>query len=417
MTTSLFWIISQRILPPVVAVLPIYVMFQQLGLLDTHAALILTYTAVNLPIVVWLMRDFFAGIPLDLEESAEIDGASHYPHLLRRSCCRWPSPASSPRSLLVLILAWNEYLLALFLSTAKAQTMPLLVAAQNATRGPQWWYMSVLIIVMIVPVVGSSPAAAEAHRPRPAGRRGEGIDAMPVQRSPDGSPNPSARSRCEGPRPQRRARRVPGAARRLGLRQDDGAAHGRRAGDGDSGRILHRRARRHQRAAEIPRRRDGVPVLRALSAQDGCREHRLSAEAPRTCRAPSATRGPRRCAARCSSSAFSTAIPRQLSGGQRQRVALARAMVRRPSVFLMDEPLSNLDAKLRGHMRAELKQLQHELGITTIYVTHDQIEAMTLAHRVAVHEHGRRAADRHAARRSTTTRPTCSSPASSARRR
>ena len=81
-------------------------------------------------------------------------------------------------------------------------------------------------------------------------------------------------------------------------------------------------------------------------------------------------------------------FPRQLSGGQRQRVALARAIVRRPSVFLMDEPLSNLDAKLRSYMRAELKHLQEELGITTIYVTHDQIEAMTLAHRVAVMSQG-----------------------------
>jgi len=81
-------------------------------------------------------------------------------------------------------------------------------------------------------------------------------------------------------------------------------------------------------------------------------------------------------------------LPGQLSGGQRQRVALARAIVRRPSVFLMDEPLSNLDAKLRGNMRAELKHMQNTLGITTIYVTHDQIEAMTLAHRVAVMKDG-----------------------------
>ncbi len=80
--------------------------------------------------------------------------------------------------------------------------------------------------------------------------------------------------------------------------------------------------------------------------------------------------------------------PGQLSGGQRQRVALARAIIRRPSVFLMDEPLSNLDAKLRGNMRAELKHMQGELGITTIYVTHDQIEAMTLAHRVAIMKDG-----------------------------
>ena len=80
--------------------------------------------------------------------------------------------------------------------------------------------------------------------------------------------------------------------------------------------------------------------------------------------------------------------PRELSGGQKQRVALARAIIRRPSVFLMDEPLSNLDAKLRGHMRAELKHMQESFGITTIYVTHDQIEAMTLAHRVAILEKG-----------------------------
>jgi multiple sugar transport system ATP-binding protein len=80
--------------------------------------------------------------------------------------------------------------------------------------------------------------------------------------------------------------------------------------------------------------------------------------------------------------------PRELSGGQKQRVALARAIIRRPSVFLMDEPLSNLDAKLRGHMRAELKHMQESFGITTIYVTHDQIEAMTLARRVAILERG-----------------------------
>ena len=76
--------------------------------------------------------------------------------------------------------------------------------------------------------------------------------------------------------------------------------------------------------------------------------------------------------------------PGQLSGGQRQRVAMGRAMVREPSAFLMDEPLSNLDAKLRVQMRTEIARLQRSLGITTIYVTHDQIEAMTMGDRVAV---------------------------------
>jgi multiple sugar transport system ATP-binding protein len=81
--------------------------------------------------------------------------------------------------------------------------------------------------------------------------------------------------------------------------------------------------------------------------------------------------------------------PRQLSGGQRQRVALARAIIRQPSVFLMDEPLSNLDAQLRTQMRAELKHLQRQLAVTTLYVTHDQVEAMTMADQVAVLRHGR----------------------------
>jgi len=76
--------------------------------------------------------------------------------------------------------------------------------------------------------------------------------------------------------------------------------------------------------------------------------------------------------------------PRQLSGGQRQRVAMGRAIVREPSVFLFDEPLSNLDAKLRVQMRLEIKQLQERLGITSVYVTHDQVEAMTLGHRLLV---------------------------------
>src|SRR4051812_29228087 len=80
--------------------------------------------------------------------------------------------------------------------------------------------------------------------------------------------------------------------------------------------------------------------------------------------------------------------PAKLSGGQRQRVAMGRAIVREPQAFLMDEPLSNLDAKLRVQMRAEIARIQRDLGVTTIYVTHDQTEAMTLGHRVAVMKKG-----------------------------
>ena len=147
-----FWMISNRILPPIVAVLPIYVMFQHLRLLDTQIALITTYTGVNLPIVVWLTRDFFAGIPIDLEESAEIDGASKF-RVFFTIALPLVRSGLAATFMLVLILTWNEFLLALFLTNANAQTMPVLVAAQNTTRGPQWWYMSVLIVIMIAPVI------------------------------------------------------------------------------------------------------------------------------------------------------------------------------------------------------------------------------------------------------------------------
>src|ERR1700674_5393138 len=81
--------------------------------------------------------------------------------------------------------------------------------------------------------------------------------------------------------------------------------------------------------------------------------------------------------------------PKQLSGGQRQRVAVGRAIVRQPAVFLFDEPLSNLDAKLRVQMRAEISRLQKQLRTTTVYVTHDQVEAMTMRHRIAVMQKGK----------------------------
>jgi multiple sugar transport system permease protein len=148
-----FWMISQRMLPPVAVVIPIYVLFQRLGLLDTHLALIITYVAVNLPIVIWLMRDYFSTIPVELEECAAIDGASRF-RIFWSIVVPLAVPGLVATFLFIFVFAWNEYLLALFLSSAKVQTLPLIIAAQNATRGPQWWYMSVLTLIMILPVIG-----------------------------------------------------------------------------------------------------------------------------------------------------------------------------------------------------------------------------------------------------------------------
>ena len=149
----LFWIISQRILPPVVVVIPVYMMFQAVGMIDTHLALILVYAVANLPIVVWLMHDFFANLPIELEESAQLDGATRL-GIFWDIVLPLTRPGLAAVTLLTLILNWNEYIFAVFLSTSKAQTMPIMVAAKNAgERGILWWEMCAVIVVMIIPVI------------------------------------------------------------------------------------------------------------------------------------------------------------------------------------------------------------------------------------------------------------------------
>ena len=147
---------------------------------------------------------------------------------------------------------------------------------------------------------------------------------------------------------------------------------------------LHQGQERHLGGAQGPRHRHGVPVLRALSADDRAREPVLRPARTPACPRPRSTSASRAPPRSCRSSRCSTASPPQLSGGQRQRVAIGRALVRDVDVFLFDEPLSNLDAKLRSELRVEIKRLHQQLENTMIYVTHDQIEAMTLADRIAV---------------------------------
>jgi len=147
-----FWLISQRILPPVTVIIPVYILFQQLRLLDTLVALIITYCAMNLPIVIWLMRDYFQTIPLEIEESALIDGASRY-QVLAMIVLPLSLPGLIATSVIILVFSWNEYVLALFLTGAQTQTMPILVSAQNGVRGPQWWNMSVLVMLMVGPLL------------------------------------------------------------------------------------------------------------------------------------------------------------------------------------------------------------------------------------------------------------------------
>ena len=143
------------------------------------------------------------------------------------------------------------------------------------------------------------------------------------------------------------------------------------------------------RAAEPAQRQHRLPGLRALPAPQRPRQRRLRADGQGrgAGRAPRAR--PRRCWRWSSSRGFGDRKPGQLSGGQRQRVALARALVNQPRVLLLDEPLGALDLKLREAMQDELKALQTRLGITFVFVTHDQGEALSMADQVAVFNEGR----------------------------
>ena len=173
---------------------------------------------------------------------------------------------------------------------------------------------------------------------------------------------------------------------------------------------------RDRHAAEAARHRDGLPELRAVSVPR--RSRRTSRSRCKMAKVPKAERARRvrEVAELLGLTDLLGRKPAQLSGGQRQRVAMGRAIVREPSVFLMDEPLSNLDAKLRVQMRADIAALQARLGVTTVYVTHDQVEAMTMGHRVAVLTDGRlQQCGRRAC--STTARQRRSSQGSSARPR
>ena len=154
------------------------------------------------------------------------------------------------------------------------------------------------------------------------------------------------------------------------------------------GEIVIDGTRRQRARVEGPRHRDGVPELRAVSAHDGAREHGLLAAPAQRGRSRSPTSASTRAAKILNLDQLLERYPRELSGGQRQRVAMGRAIVRDPKVFLFDEPLSNLDAKLRVAMRAEIKALHQRLKTTTVYVTHDQIEAMTMADRIVVMHDG-----------------------------
>jgi multiple sugar transport system permease protein len=148
----LFWIVSQRIMPPIIVVFAIFIMYQTLGLLDTHIGLILVYTVFNLPLSVWILANFLGQIPPSIEEAALVDGASPIT-ILFRVVIPMLFPSLTATFLLCFVFAWNEFLFALILTYSRAQTMPILIASQHFQRGPQWWDISALATLAVLPPV------------------------------------------------------------------------------------------------------------------------------------------------------------------------------------------------------------------------------------------------------------------------
>lgn len=151
----LVWIISQRMMPPIVTVLALFLMFKIVSekyLIDSLLGMILVYSSFNLPIAVWVMRNFLSQIPLSIEEAAMVDGASRT-QIFFRIIIPMTLPSLTATFLLCFIFAWNEFLFALLLTFSDARTVPILIASQHFQRGPQWWDISALSILAIAPVI------------------------------------------------------------------------------------------------------------------------------------------------------------------------------------------------------------------------------------------------------------------------
>jgi multiple sugar transport system permease protein len=147
-----FFFLSQLILPPVVLALPFLVLYKELALLDTRIGLILLYTLMVLPIVIWVMRDQFRAIPIELEEAALVDGLSVW-GAFARIVLPLALPGMVAAFILSLVLCWNEYFFAALLTSTDAKTLPVMVASQTGSQGINWWSMAALSTAAIAPLV------------------------------------------------------------------------------------------------------------------------------------------------------------------------------------------------------------------------------------------------------------------------
>ena len=152
-----FWFVSQRMFPPIVSAFAIYLLYARIGrdgfpLLDTFLGMVLCYTAFVLPVVVWLLRDFFAGLPVSVEEAALVDDVPRW-RIFVQIVLPMARPGLIATALIALGFVWNEFLFALILTSSRWQTMPIMISGQNSVRGTEWWSISGAALVAILPMI------------------------------------------------------------------------------------------------------------------------------------------------------------------------------------------------------------------------------------------------------------------------
>ena len=376
-------------IPAAFLAVPMYKTMGNYGLLNSQWALILAMVTIASPYCIWVLKQASDKLPYELDEAARMDGASPL-QLFRLVYLPLMVPSLVAVGTYALLLAWNEYLYA-FLLLSNDRSVTLAVALGNflsADDSPWELLMATGLIYALPPaaiyyafkrymVGGSLPAPSRVKRKtwhqsasrtsrRPTATRSRCCTAS-------ASTSSTASSSCwSAPRAaasRRLLRMLAGLEEITGgeITIDGKVVNDLESKDRDIAMVFQSYALYpHMTVGENMgfslRLRNADPTLTAKRVNDAARILNLDKLLDRH--------------------------PRELSGGQRQRVAMGRAIVRDPKVFLFDEPLSNLDAKLRVAMRAEIKALHQRLKTTTVYVTHDQIEAMTMADRIVVMHDG-----------------------------
>lgn len=154
---AIFWFVSQRMFPPIVSAFALFLIYAEMRkigvpLLDSLPGMVLAYTAFGLPFSVWLMRDFFQNLPIEVEEAALVDDIGRI-RIFFQIVLPMAKPGLIATSMIVLAFIWNEFLLALLLTSGKWQTLPILIAGQSSSRGDEWWAISVAALIAILPMI------------------------------------------------------------------------------------------------------------------------------------------------------------------------------------------------------------------------------------------------------------------------